>query len=96
MSLKWMFCHQNWTSYTPKIAISTFIRKLEREQLLCIYTMIRNPYLWNVFRLILSLKSSKTADFFTKTPYFDLTIPIRFCHFSFVISNKMISFAVVK
>jgi len=36
------------------------------------------------------------ALFFTKTPYFDLTIPIRYCHFSFVISNKMISFAVVK
>ena len=63
LSLKWMFCHQNWTSYTPKIAISTFIRKLEREQLLCIYTMIRNPYLWNVFRLILSLKSSKMRIF---------------------------------
>ena len=41
-------------------------------------------------------KELKTADFFTKTPYFDLTIPIRFCHFSFVISNKMISLAVVK
>jgi hypothetical protein len=25
--LKWMFCHQNWTSYTPKIAISYFYVK---------------------------------------------------------------------
>ena len=30
---------------------------------MCIYTMIRNPYLWSVFRLILSLKSSKLRIF---------------------------------
>ena len=27
LSLKWMFCHQNWTSYTPKIAIFYFYVK---------------------------------------------------------------------
>ena len=27
LSLKWMFCHQNWTSYTPKIAIFCFYVK---------------------------------------------------------------------
>ena len=27
LSLKWMFCHQNWTSYTPKIAIFYFYNK---------------------------------------------------------------------
>ena len=27
LSLKWMFCHQNWTSYTPKIAIFCFYDK---------------------------------------------------------------------
>ena len=27
LSLKWKFCHQNWTSYTPKIAIFYFYNK---------------------------------------------------------------------
>ena len=34
--------------------------------------------------------------FFNLIRQHDLTIPIRFCHFFFVISNKMISFAVEK
>ena len=27
LSLKWIFCHQNWTSYTPQIAIFCFYVK---------------------------------------------------------------------
>ena len=43
-----------------------------RQLLLGIYTMIRNPYLWSVFRLILSLKSSKLQIFSLKTLIFEL------------------------
>ena len=39
---------------------------------MCIYTMIRNPYLWSVFRLILSLKSSKLRIFSLKPLIFKL------------------------
>ena len=41
----------------------------ERQLLLGIYTMIRNPYLWSVFQLILSLKSSKLQIFSLKFFY---------------------------
>ena len=34
--------------------------------------MIRNPYLWSVFRLILSLKSSKLRFFSLKPLIFEL------------------------
>ena len=39
---------------------------------MCIYTMIRNPYLRSVFRLILSLKSSKLRIFSLKPLIFKL------------------------
>ena len=44
----------------------------ERQLLLGIYTMIRNPHLWSVFQLILSLKSSKLQIFSLKTLIFEL------------------------
>ena len=42
------------------------------QLLLGIYTMIRNPHLWSVFQLILSLKSSKLQIFSLKTLIFEL------------------------